>query len=100
MSEVVQVLLLNFGILSSRRPHKDMCWHVHIAGRSAEVFERTIGFGLKRKQRALREYIASHSWFKPELWTDEVVDISHVVADVYDISVEATHRYAAQGFVN
>jgi stage V sporulation protein R len=100
MGEVVQILLLNFGILSSRRPHQDMCWHVHITGRSAEVFERTIGFGLKRKQQALREYIASHSWFKPESWTDEIVDISHDIADVYDISVDATHRYAAQGLIN
>ncbi len=55
MSKSVQLLLLNFGILSTRRPHKDGCWHVHTLGKSAEVFLREIGFGLERKQQALAE---------------------------------------------
>jgi stage V sporulation protein R len=100
MSKMVQLLLLNFGILSRRRPHKDGCWHVHTMGKSVEVFEQEIGFGLPRKQRALREYVAGHQWFKREDWDDEVVAIEHGQADVYDISVEETHRYAAQGFIN
>ncbi|HXE55726.1 MAG TPA: SpoVR family protein [Tepidisphaeraceae bacterium] len=100
MGQMVQLLLLNFGILSSRRPHKDGCWHVHITGRSAEVFEREIGFNLGRKREAMRKYISDHRWFKDETWEDEIVAIELRQADVFDISVEETHRYAAQGFIN
>jgi stage V sporulation protein R len=100
MGKTVQLLLLNFGILSSRRPHKDGCWHVHTAGKSAEVFLREIGFGLERKQAKLREYVESRRWFKDEDDGDEIVEIERRRGDVYDISVEETHRYAAQGFIN
>ena len=100
MGRTVQLLLLNFGVLSSRRPHKDGCWHVHIAGRSAEIFEREIGFGLNRKKQALRRYLCDHHWYKDEIWEDPIVAIELRTADVYDISVEQTHRYAAQGFIN
>jgi stage V sporulation protein R len=100
MSQQVQVLLLNFGILSRRRPHKDGCWHVHVMGRSAQLFMERIGFGLERKHKALRKYIDCRRWFKKETWDDEVVSIEHGRADVYDISVAETHRYAAGGFIN
>jgi stage V sporulation protein R len=100
MSKVVQVLLLNFGILSTRRPHEDDCWHVQTQGRSAEVFLRKVGFGLRRKQERLREYVDGHHWFREEHWDDEIVSVERRRADVYDVSVEGTHRYAAQGFLN
>lgn len=100
MSKQVQLLLLNFGILSRRRSHKDGCWHVHVMGKSTEVFLREIGFGLQRKQEALEKYVSSRQWFKEEDWTDEVVSLERGRADVYDISVTDTHRYAAQGFIN
>src|SRR5205814_9977681 len=41
----VQVLLLNFGILSTRRAQADGCWHLEVKGIAADVFRRTIGFG-------------------------------------------------------
>ncbi|MBV9789153.1 MAG: SpoVR family protein, partial [Chloroflexi bacterium] len=100
LCKTVQLLLLNFGILSTRRPHKDGCWHVHTLGRSAEVFRDEIGFGLERKQEKLQQYIVDRRWFKREEWCDEIVAIERGRATVYDISVEETHRYAAQGFIN
>ncbi len=100
MSEQVQLLLLNFGILSRRRRQQDGCWHVHVTGKSAVLFAEKIGFGLSRKQLALAEYIRGHRWFLEEAWDDEVVSLEHGRADVYDISVEETHRYAAGGFIN
>jgi stage V sporulation protein R len=100
MSKTVQMLLLNFNVLSSRRRQKDGCWHVHTTGKSADVFMRQIGFGLQRKQDALRSYVEQRQWFKEEVWEDEIVEIERRRADVYDISVEETHRYAAQGFIN
>jgi len=100
MSKQVQLLLLNFGILATRRSHKDGCWHVHTMGKSAAVFLQEIGFGLRRKQQALQHYVDGHQWFKTERWEDEIVAIERRRADVYDISVNETHRYAAQGFIN
>lgn len=100
LGEQVQLLLLNFGILSRRRPHKDGCWHVHITGRSARAFLAEVGFGLSRKQQALTDYLHRRRGFKEERWDDEVVAISHGRGDVYDISVAETHRYAACGFIN
>jgi stage V sporulation protein R len=100
MSKTVQVLLLNFGILSTRRPLKDGCWHVQSLGLSAARFLKEIGFGLKRKQESLRAHIEGHRWFKKESWEDEVVAVERRRADVYDLSVEQTHRYAAAGFIN
>ncbi|NWF78607.1 MAG: SpoVR family protein [Chloroflexi bacterium] len=100
MGELVQLLLLNFGILSTRRLQRDGCWHVHTAGRSTVDFYMRIGFGLERKQTALGQYIEARRWFKAEVWSDEIVAIEHGRSDVYDISVTDTHRYAAQGFIN
>ena len=100
MGELVQLLLLNFGVLSTRRPHKDGCWHIHTTGRSTINFFWHVGFGLERKQTALGAYIENRRWFNREDWSDEIVEIERGRADVYDISVEETHRYAAQGFIN
>ena len=100
VGEVVQQLLLNFGILSRLRPHKDGCWHVHTQGVSARLFGEQIGFGLDRKQARLRSYLDGHRWFKVEDDADEVVAIEHGRAPVYDLTVANTHRYAAGGFIN
>jgi stage V sporulation protein R len=59
-----------------------------------------IGFGLQRKQQRLRDYVDNHKWFKKESDDDDIVSIEHGRADVYDISVETTHRYVAGGFIN
>jgi len=100
LAEQVQLLLLNYGILSRRRRQVDGCWHVHVMGASAMRFAERIGFGLERKRRALESYVASHDWYKEEEWADEIVSIERGRDDVYDISVEETHRYAAAGFIN
>lgn len=100
LSNQVQLMLLNYGILSRRRLQNDGCWHVHVAGSSAGRFLERVGFGLERKQRALESYIEGHSWFKDDDWSDEVISLERGRADVYDISVTDTHRYAAGGFVN
>jgi stage V sporulation protein R len=100
LGKVVQLILLNFGILSNRRPQKDGCWHVHIFGRSAKTFLEEIGFGLKRKQDALRRYVHDRRWFNRQDLEDKIVSVERGRADVYDVSVEGTHRYAAHGFIN
>ena len=100
LAEQVQLLLLNFGILSRRKKQKDGCWHLWITGASAQRFAEEIGFGLSRKQVALLSYVQERRWFKAERWDDEVETIEHGRGDVYDISVEQTHRYAACGLMN
>jgi stage V sporulation protein R len=100
MSRTLQAVLLNFGILSSRKRQMDGCWHVYTGGKSAALFLQEIGFGLERKQRRLRRNIEGHSWFKEESWEDTVVAVERRRGDVYDVSVEGTHRYAAHGFIN
>ena len=100
LAEQTQLLLLNFGILSRRNRQQHDCWHVHIYGSSTAVFAKEIGFGLDRKQRALEEYVSKRKWFKKESWTDEVIEITSGRGDVYDVSVEETHRYAAAGLIN
>ena len=100
LSEEVQLLLMNFGVLTRRRKQKDGAWHVHASGSAARVFAEKIGFGLERKQRALDAYVADRQWFKAESWDDEIVSLESDRQDVYDISVEETHRYAACGLVN
>jgi stage V sporulation protein R len=100
LAEQTQLLLMNYGILSRKRKQTDGCWHLHVAGASAKVFFERIGFGLERKQQALEEYVSSKQWLKTETWDDEVVALERGRADVYDISVTETHRYAAGGFIN
>jgi spore cortex formation protein SpoVR/YcgB (stage V sporulation) len=96
----VQLLLTNFDVLSRRREQTDGCYHLHLTGRSARTFAEEIGFGFPEKQHALDGYLDELSWFQEETWTDEVVVTDEGTADVYDVSVEETHRYAAAGFVN
>jgi stage V sporulation protein R len=106
MSRTVQLLLLNFGILSSRseQPDGGRRWKIRVAGRSALVFQETIGFGVRSKQQKLCRYLETCTGgvegVEGEEWSDEVVAIERGQAAVYDLSVEETHRYAAQGLMN
>ncbi len=96
----VQIILLNYGILSRQRKHLHDIIQLEIAGASAVRFFEEIGFSLMRKQESLREYVEGHHWFKHEDPTDEIVSIEHGCADVYDITVDEKHAYVANGFVN
>ncbi|WP_018259226.1 SpoVR family protein [Halomicrobium katesii] len=100
LSKTVQLLLSNFGILSRRREQTDGCYHVHLTGKSADIFAEEIGFGYEEKSTALATYLDNLAWFESESWTDEVVAIEADTGAVYDISVRDTHRYAGGGFVN
>ncbi|MBX3012136.1 MAG: SpoVR family protein [Caldilineaceae bacterium] len=100
LSRMTQLLLLQFGILSRRRQQHDGGWHLHIAGQSAHCFAEEIGFGLTRKQAALNAYLQDRQWFKAESWVDEVAMLEPSQATVYDLSVEETHCYAANGLIN
>ncbi len=95
IAQALQIVLLNYGILSRRYGP-----NVRIKSSSARLFAEEIGFGLARKQEKLQTYLASHRWFVKEDPADEVVNIEHGVADVYDITVDRSHRYVAGGMLH
>jgi stage V sporulation protein R len=84
MSQQVQLLLLNFGILSRRRPQQDGCWHVAIKGASTATFLIEIGFGLSRKQQALTDYAAAgfinhNSYWHSTIMTTRALKDSEII---------------------
>ncbi len=95
IAQTLQIILLNYGILTRRYGP-----NVRIKGNSARIFAQEIGFGLARKRDLLQRYLDSHRWFVREDPTDEVVSIEHDVADVYDITVDRSHRYVASGMLH
>lgn len=98
--KIVQIVLLNYGILSRQRKHFDDVWQLEITGASAQIFINEIGFSLERKQNALREHVENRQWFRTEEIDDEIVAIEHRTNDVYDITVAEKHAYVANGFLN
>ncbi|HEX5082757.1 MAG TPA: SpoVR family protein [Blastocatellia bacterium] len=96
----VQIILLNYGILSRQRKQLYDIQQLEISGTSAARFLSEIGFSLSRKQEALREHVENRQWFRKEDLTDEIVEIERGCADVYDITVDEKHSYVANGFVN
>ena len=100
MGRLVQTLLANFGIACTRRRQRDGCWRVRVAGRAAATFRDAVGFGLLRKRDALDAYVDGHYWFKADPVDDEVVFLERGRADVFDVTVETTHRYAAEGLIH
>ena len=67
MSEEVMAILLNLGILATRRikskiseTHKRPVYEIMISGTSLQKFAKEIGFKLKRKQEALLKYLETH----------------------------------------
>jgi stage V sporulation protein R len=99
LGEQLQILLLNFGILA-RRKLRGKLWRLTIQGQSAGRFLAGIGFGISHRQQVLTDYCNPPERFEPESWEDRVAELVPGRADVYDISVEQTHRYAACGFIN
>jgi stage V sporulation protein R len=95
IAQTLQILLLNYGILSRRRGP-----NVWISGKSAEVYSQEIGFNLTRKRENLHKYLTGHRWFVQEDPTDEVVSVEYDEADVYDITVDRSHRYVANGMLH
>ena len=100
LARTVQILLLNFGILSTQRAQAKDILTLEIKGASAKIFSEEIGFDLTRKQKALESYVADRRRFRCEDLMDEVVSIEAKTNDVYDITVETAHAYVANGFVN
>lgn len=96
----VQILLLNYGIFSSRSQALDGTYRLRITSSSAQRFNQQIGFKLAYKQRGLTEYIGRHRWYKEEEPADKIIRIENGQADIFDIMVAERHAYVGNGFVN
>ncbi len=101
LASTVQLILLNYGILTQRHGQE-----LRITGQSAVRFEREIGCGPASRRTAPRQYLPSitsapsHPFGAEDDPTDEIVRIEHGVADVYDITVDHSHRYIANGMLH
>ncbi len=95
IAQALQILLLNYGILSRRYGV-----NIRIKGSSARLFAHEIGFGLARKRENLDKYVTQLLWFVKEKVQDEVVSVEQSVADVYDITVDHSHQYVANGMLH
>lgn len=101
MSKMVQSILANFGIISSRKRRKDHTYAINIFGFGCKIFKDNINFFLKRKAKKLEEFICNKKYFKNIRKYDEVVEVKDLgQIEVYDISVKNTRRYSAQGFIH
>lgn len=75
LAEQIQLLLLRYEIISSRKKAKDECWRLLINGTSAYNFSQKIGFGLKRKQNSLEKALGELKYFKTENWNSTITNI-------------------------
>jgi stage V sporulation protein R len=73
---------------------------IRIGGGSARLYASEIGFKLERKRMLLEQYLAGDDSFSKEDVTDEVVSVESSIADVYDITVERSHSYVANGMLH
>lgn len=95
MAQSLQILLLNYGMLTRRRGKT-----IQITGASVRLFAQEVGFGLGWKRESMESYISAHKRFRQEDPLDEVVLVEQRVADVYDITVDRSHRYVANGMLH
>ena len=97
----VQIVLLNYGILSRQRRHPHDIMQLEISGASARAFLNEIGFSLERKQRALREYVAGHRWLrKEEIGGRGRLRRARGWPTFTTSRWTSEHAYVANGFVN
>ncbi len=102
MSEQIQIVLGNYGIQSSRKKSKDQCWQIKFSKRYVKTFNDEIGFGLKRKTQRIENYLKNVKKYKytSNFSYDEIIKIEPIIDNFYDISVNETHRYLSNGFMN
>lgn len=102
LAEQIQMILLNYGILSSRYAKEKDNYHIQITCDSAKVFFKEINFNLERKSQKLEKYISKKNQNNcNQDWCDTIEEIHKTgIHTVYDITVEDTHRYTSQGFIN
>lgn len=104
----IHYILLHYGIVSTlksrtRRKNWNTIYELLINGHNIKKFAEKIGFGLKRKQDYLIDCISQKQrWPSQEKYynhylLDSITNINHDRNYTYDIEVENSHQYNANG---
>lgn len=107
LAKEIQYLLLGFGIKSSlskgyNKKYMRTYYGVRLQRQAADIFYKEIGFISKRKNEKLRVITEKKHSNAYKEWDDkeEIVEIIESENDVYDITVDKTHYYNANGFIS
>lgn len=113
LSKQIQLLLLNFGIISTRRikyskKFKTYSYRIDIYSKNIELYNKYIGFSCKEKQKKLdnicqikrntnKELInlLNHNYFY-----SKVNEIENNINHVYDLSLPESNSFISNGFVS
>jgi hypothetical protein len=104
----IHYILLHYGIVSTLKSRKrkdkwNIIYELLINGRNVKKFAEKINFGLERKKQALSKYISEKQrWTSQEKYyngylLDGVKSIDYNKNYTYDIEVENSHQYNANG---
>lgn len=117
LAKQIQILLLNFGIVSKMYKKYDSYGkyniRIDIFDENISIFKNEIGFNNKRKQRKLEKLCLKKDNVKADIdlysqqkdyeknyFNSKVTQISYSINDVYDLEVEDTHSFVGNGFIN
>lgn len=106
LARQVHEILLKFGIVSklshtpSKNPNHQDGYRITISGVDADTYRREIGFNLSRKQERLLDAATNKCWWKKKDEMQRIVSIEFDEGEVYDFTVENTHKYRASAFMN
>lgn len=118
LAKQVHTLLLNFGIVSALQEKKvsraaNWIYRISITGVDASTFCQQIGFRHLHKKNGAKhirfigyrgnsgmEHHIERTSVSERYVFDSIVDITSGSAEVFDLSVEESHSFVANGFVN
>lgn len=101
LARQVQDVLLKFGIYSTISYQKpDSMQRLIISGIDSKIYMEQIGFNLKRKMERLQKSHINRKFYRKKNYKTKIVKIEEDKGTTYDITVDNTHKYFANGFVN
>lgn len=107
LAQEVQYLLLGFGITSRinrsyNSYYRKYYYNVNLRKKECCIFEKEIGFVSSIKNKKLSEYISKNisNHHNEITFTSEIISIEESINDVYDIEVENSHLFNANGIIN
>ena len=104
LASQIQELLLKFGIVSrlskiqSKNKNHNDCYRIYLGVNDSFIFKNKIGFNLKRKQDRLNNLNAKKYLLKNI--TTKIISIEKDTGEVYDFTVNNTHKYRSSCFIN
>ena len=97
---VLQLLLLSEGIVTRRR-ESSRDSELRFDAAATAAFDVKFGVSDLTTCDEVREFLAEHADETSQCrWANEVTSTERGQGDVYDITVETSHRYAAAGLIN